>query len=412
MFGKLIEYKPKLLGLYTIVWIIVCLGVLWMAYHGYIIDSTKQIGSTDALYKSFKIFAFGDDSFPVSNSWVDLARFLGPLVMLGGGLPIVVSLCGRMWRRFCLMTYSNHTIIFGYDDIGMVLEEQRINKKEKVIIISPNIDERVSLNEMYFKIDEKSYLKDKELLLRAKVKKCARIFVVTDSDYRNLSIYKLLVKDLGLSCDKIRVRLEQLNLNILSNESGFRPSKWTIEEIYRRENHIATSQSELIVMFGLGQVGKSIVNKYRHTHDILILEQSHNLINWAKEEWSVNESEKNNVKVVYTEVCDINFLVKNDLQEILRKLQKKENKTFQSLTIFIALGGDWLSYKIALDCREWKSLILSDLKEPIKISQIILVANNLDPHLFQLNNSDLSSLVDVKVYNIHNVLKGKDLFST
>ena len=108
------------------------------------------------------------------------------------------------------------------------------------------------------------------------------------------------MKDLGLSCDKIRVRLEQLNLNILSNESGFRPSKWTVEEIYRRENHIATSQSELIVMFGLGQVGKSIVNKYRHTHDILILEQSHNLINWAKEEWSVNESEKNNVKVTYT----------------------------------------------------------------------------------------------------------------
>ena len=163
--------------------------------------------------------------------------------MLGGDLPIVLSLFGRIWRAICLMTYSNHTIIFGNDDIGKIIEEQIINKKEKVVIISSYIDEKVSINETYFKIYEKSQLNNKELLLRAKIKKCAKIFIVTNSDYRNLSIYKLLVKDLNIAKDKIQVRLEQLNLNILSDDIGFRPTESTVRDILHGENHINTPQS-------------------------------------------------------------------------------------------------------------------------------------------------------------------------
>ena len=51
MFGKLKQDKTTLLGVYTIVWTLVCLGIFLMAYHGYLVDSTKQVGPTDALYK-------------------------------------------------------------------------------------------------------------------------------------------------------------------------------------------------------------------------------------------------------------------------------------------------------------------------------------------------------------------------
>lgn len=51
--------------------------------------------------------------------------------------------------------------------------------------------------------------------------------------------------------------------------------------------------------------------------------------------------------------------------------------SIESISIFIALGGDWLSYKIALDWRTW--LVLKEFHTTINI-----VANNLDCRLFEL----------------------------
>lgn len=168
------------------------------------------------------------------------------------------------------MTYSNHTIIFGYDDIGKVIEKQRISNREKVIIIDSNIDEKVRINEVYFQNDEKSHLKDEELLLRARVKKASKIFVVTDSDYRNLSIYNQLVNDLNVEKDKIHVRLEQLNYKAILPISGFTPSMLAIDEILHNKNEnnekstdktdkeTENKENELIIVVGLGQVGKKL----------------------------------------------------------------------------------------------------------------------------------------------------------
>ena len=408
--GKNIRNKTTLLRIYTIVWIIVCIGIFLMAYHGYLMDSTKQIGASDALYKSLKIFTFGDDSFPVNNSWVNIARFLGPFVMLGGGLPIILSLFGSIWRCFCLMTYSNHTIIFGYDDIGKVIEKQRISNREKVIIIDSNIDEKVRINEIYFQNDEKSHLKDEELLLRARVKKASKIFVVTDSDYRNLSIYNQLVNDLNVETDKIHVRLEQLNYKAILPISGFTPSMLAIDEILHNKNEnneksidktdkeTENKENELIIVVGLGQVGKKIVDEYKDKHYICIFEQSQDLINRAKDDLEND----NNIHYYRT---DVRFLVETDLKKVLNsiKLHKKMD-SIESISIFIALGGDWLSYKIALDWRTW--LVLKEFHTTINI-----VANNLDYRLFELQE-EKKTLVKVRVYNIHHILNKKNIFAT
>lgn len=330
--------------------------------------------------------------------------------MLGGGLPIILSLFGSIWRCFCLMTYSNHTIIFGYDDIGKVIEKQRISNREKVIIIDSNIDEKVRINKVYFQNDEKSHLKDEELLLRARVKKASKIFVVTDSDYRNLSIYNQLVNDLNVEKDKIHVRLEQLNYKAILPISGFTPSMLAIDEILHNKNEnnekstdktdkeTENKENELIIVVGLGQVGKKIVDEYKDKHYICIFEQSQDLINRAKDDLEND----NNIHYYRT---DVRFLVETDFKKVLNsiKLHKKMD-SIESISIFIALGGDWLSYKIALDWRTW--LVLKEFHTTINI-----VANNLDCRLFELQE-EKKTLVKVRVYNIHHILNKKNIFAT
>ena len=131
---------------------------------------------------------------------------------------------------------------------------------------------------------------------------------------------------------------------------------------------------------------------------IFVFEQSQDLINRAKDDLEND----NNTHYYRT---DVRFLVETDFKKVLNsiKLHKKMD-SIESISIFIALGGDWLSYKIALDWRTW--LVLKEFHTTINI-----VANNLDCRLFELQE-EKKTLVKVRVYNIHHILNKKNIFAT
>lgn len=53
----------------------------YITYYGYAFD--------DALYKAMQLFTIGAESVPEKSFTVNIARFLAPIVILGGGMQLI-----------------------------------------------------------------------------------------------------------------------------------------------------------------------------------------------------------------------------------------------------------------------------------------------------------------------------------
>lgn len=338
----------------------------YITYYGYAFD--------DALYKAMQLFTIGAESVPEKSFTVNIARFLAPIVILGGGMQLIYFISQNGWKSQCLWMYKKHTIVCGYGNTGRTIASQLEQMGRKhIIIIDPLIGEsKISSSKILINKDASD---EYVLLKEAKINKASEIIITTGTDYINALIYNIAQK---YSLHSSIIRIEQLdnpdNLNLTkdSNTIFFNSSEIVVGEFPQYDN-------QLIVVLGIGNVGKRIVERYKNNNEILVIEQSGIAIHMAKD--ILNSS---NIKY---ERADVKGLVESD---IIRILQKYNYNDYKMINIFICLGGDWLGFKTAWDWLSWTQIVLN----------LNLVGIGINKGL--LRNAGQNSIT---VYNMNEIMK-------
>lgn len=326
--------------------------IVVLAVYGYI--SCYGYTFDDAIYKTLQLFTIGSGTVPEKSFAVNLARFLAPIIVVFGGVQLVYSISQNGWKQFCLWTFKKHAIICGYGITGTAFYEKL--KGKQIIVIDPMIKKsKVSISEIFLNKDAS----DRSVLLNeAKIDKASEIIIATGSDYINILIYDI-AKDFH-NISSIKVRLEQLVSPDIPNYSDknrinfFNLSETVVSRFMEYEN-------QLIIVLGIGSVGKRIVNRYKNTNKILVIEQSVTAIHMAQDFY-------NSSNIRY-ERGDVKGLVENDMINILEKYSLRG---YHKAILFICLGGDWLGFSTAWKWLSWTKIVLDINVVGININKELL----------------------------------------
>lgn len=222
----------------------------YVSYYGYAFD--------DAIYKTLQLFTIGAESVPEQSLAINIARFLAPIVVVCGGIQFVYFISQNGWKQLCLWGFKKHIIICGYGTTGKLFFEK--SKGKQFIVIDPLIENpKVSFSKIFLNKDAS----DRNVLVKdAKINKASEIIIATGSDYINMLIY-----DIAQEYDNIgalRVRLEQLDNSDSQNEmENNRTRFFNLSEIVVRK--FKQYDNQLIVVTGIGNVGKRVVDRYNTT---------------------------------------------------------------------------------------------------------------------------------------------------
>lgn len=330
-----------------LLFIIVILAVYgYISYYGYAFD--------DAIYKTLQLFTIGSGTVPEKSFAVNLARFLAPIIVVCSGVQFIYFISQNGWKQLCLWTFKRHTIICGYGTTGTAFSE-KLNGKQ-IIVIDPLIkNPKVSISEIFLNKDAS----DRNVLLKeAKIDKASEIIIATGSDYVNMLIYDIAKNFANIS--SIRVRLEQLdNPNIPSYIENNRVNFFNLSETV--VSKFTKYDNQLVIVLGIGNVGKRIVNRYKNTNKILVIEQSMTVIHMAQDIYN-----SSNIKY---ERADVKGLVENDMINILEKYGLRG---YYKAILFICLGGDWLGFSTAWRWLSWTKIVLKINLVGIKINKELL----------------------------------------
>lgn len=349
-----------------LLFITVVVGIYgYISYYGYAFD--------DAIYKTLQLFTLGASSVCEKSFAVNIARFLAPVAIIGGGIQLIYFVSQNGWKSLCLRMFNNHIIVCGYGNTGkaIVTQLERLGKK-RIIIIDPLIEEpKVSFSKIYLNRDAT----DEDVLkMEAKIDKASKIIILTGSDYINTLIYNIAGK--YNICQSI-VRIEylnnpdKLNLNGERSVDFFNLSQIIVEQFDQYDN-------QLIIVLGIGNVGKRIIERYQNNNAILVIEQSNIAIHMAKDIF-------NSPNVKY-ERADIRGVVESD---IIRVLEKYEYANDSTINLFICLGGDWLGFRTAWEWSSWKKISMN----------INLIGTNINKALLKNNNHN-----NISVYNMEEII--------
>lgn len=350
-----------------IVRIIFVLFVVTVIFAAYGYTSYYDYAFDDAIYKTLQLFTIGAESVPEKSFAVNIARFLAPIVIVCGGVQLAYYISQNGWKQLCLWTFKKHTIICGYGTTGKTLSN-RINGK-KFIVIDPLIDDpKISFTRIFLNSDATN----KNVLLKeAKIDKASEIIITTGSDYVNMMIY-----DIAKGFDNIgslTVRLEQLDIpdkKII--EKNDRIKFFNLSEIVVKK--LKQYNNQIIVIAGIGNIGKRIINRYKETNIILAIEQSISTINMVKDVY-------NTPNIKYERV-NVNEMIEDDFISILEKHHLQE---YKKIVLFICLGGDWLCFRTAWKWMSWTKMALD----------INLVGTNINKNLLKDNANN-----SISIYNL------------
>lgn len=334
----------------------------YISYYGYAFD--------DAIYKTLQLFTIGAESVPEQSFAINVARFLAPIVVVCGGIQFIYFVSQNGWRQLCLWGFKKHIIICGYGNTGKIFSEK--SKGQQFIVIDPLIENpKVSFSKIYLNKDAS----DRNVLVKdAKINKASEIIIATGSDYINMLIY-----DIAQEYDNIgalRVRLEQLNNADFQNEKENNRTKFfNLSEIV--VSKFKQYDNGLIIVTGIGNVGKRIVDRYKNTNKILVIEQSMATIHMAQDIYK-----SSNIKY---ERADVRGLIESDL---IRMLKKYNLQQFGRITLFICLGGDWLGFSTAWKWLSWTEIALD----------INLIGTDINKNLLRDKGKN-----SINIYNINDV---------
>mgnify|MGYP002672699257 FL=1 len=334
----------------------------YVSYYGYAFD--------DAIYKTLQLFTIGAESVPEQSLAINIARFLAPIVVVCGGIQFVYFISQNGWKQLCLWGFKKHIIICGYGTTGKLFFEK--SKGKQFIVIDPLIENpKVSFSKIFLNKDAS----DRNVLVKdAKINKASEIIIATGSDYINMLIY-----DIAQEYDNIgalRVRLEQLDNSDSQNEmENNRTRFFNLSEIVVRK--FKQYDNQLIVVTGIGNVGKRVVDRYKNTNKILVIEQSMATIHMAQDIY-------NSPNIKY-ERADVRGLIESDLIRILEKYNLQQ---FCRITLFICLGGDWLGFSTAWKWLSWTKIALD----------INLIGTDINKNLLRDKGKNR-----INIYNINDV---------
>ncbi|MEG2095188.1 MAG: NAD-binding protein [Alistipes sp.] len=338
----------------------------YISYYGYAID--------DAIYKTLQLFTIGAENVPEKSLVINIARFLAPIVIIGGGLQLIYFVSQDGWKYLCLCIFKKHTIICGYGDTGkMIMSQLEQMGRKHIIVIDPLIEEpKVSFSKIFL---NKNAANENVLQKEARIDKASEIIIVTGSDYINTLIYNISEKH---NVHRSIVRIEQLNhpdnLNLTrdSNTLFFNLSEIIVEQFTQYDK-------QLIVVLGIGNIGKRVVERYKNNNDILVIEQSGVAIHMTKDIFN-----SSNIKY---ERADVKGLVESD---IIRTLEKYDYYNYQRINLFVCLGGDWLGFRTAWDWLSWTKVKLN----------INLVGIDINKELLKDKGQN-----SISVYNVNEIIK-------
>ena len=311
---NLLIYLALILFIFTII----------LSLYGFIIDDA--IGFGDAIYQTIQLFKLGAP-IPEKSIFINIARFLAPLVLILGGVQLLVF----GLKEFCLWTFKEHTIILGYSQVGREIKKKLGNKKNyKVIIVDPSLEKtKYSFNQISLKEEA-----NEEFLtyMSSVFKRAQNVIIATDNDYINLKL-GMIIRNQHQEL-LMYIRIEQLqNFEFKDEKIKICQSNYSID--------LENTKDSLLIILGGGIIGKEILNKNVNKNKVVLLEQSKNIINKLKDEYDEE-------RVCYKRT-DVTMVTENDIKQILSYYPANI-----PVYIYMCLGGDWLGFKTAYEWSKWK----------------------------------------------------------
>lgn len=331
---NLLIYLALILFIFTIV----------LSLYGFIIDDA--IGFGDAIYQTIQLFKLGAPT-PEKSIFINIARFLAPLVLILGGVQLLVF----GLKEFCLWTFKEHTIILGYSQAGREIKKKLDKKNHKVIIVDPSLEKtKYSFNQIFLKEEAN----EEFLTYMSNVfKRAQNVIIATDNDYINLKL-GMIIRNQHQEL-LMYIRIEQLqNFEFKDEKIKICQSSYSID--------LENTKDSLLIILGGGIIGKEILNKNIDKNKVILLEQSENIINKLKDEYDEE-------RVCYKRT-DVTMVTENDINTQILSLYH-ENKPIH---IYMCLGGDWLGFKTAYQWSKWEIWKNKNVK-------IYLCGDNINPKL-------------------------------
>jgi hypothetical protein len=143
----------------------------------------------DSLYRAVQLFAFGGNVDSRPNLWLEIARFLAPLVIGYAAINIVIGLYRDQFRWFLIRGLRNHIVIAGLGDAGSMMASSFDRENWRVIAIeqdaaSPAIQTARERGIWVVQGDAT----DPHILRRAGVRRASLFMVMCGNDGTNVDV--------------------------------------------------------------------------------------------------------------------------------------------------------------------------------------------------------------------------------
>ncbi len=252
----------------------IILGIL--GFRQYYLDIGEPRSFLDYFYLTMQLFGTTSGGLPGPiNLMLQIARFLAPAVAIYAAMKALMVIFYEQFQRLRVMFYKNHYVVCGLGRKGFNITRTLRGRDEKVVVIEINAE-----NDFIKQAKEMGAVvfigraTDKEMLKRAKVKRCKLVHAVCGKDIKNIIISNMLLNDETIPNDRCecKMHLEDLELYESLKEEKAVGRRAIYENMYEEgaraffeefnpfKDAEGKDASELHFVFvGFGRAGKRLV---------------------------------------------------------------------------------------------------------------------------------------------------------
>ena len=95
----------------------------------------RSDGPLDSLYRAVQLFAFGGNVNSRPNLWLEVSRFLAPLVVGYAAIGVVVGLYREQFRWFRIRGLRDHVLVAGLGDGGFMMAAAFDRENWRVVVV-------------------------------------------------------------------------------------------------------------------------------------------------------------------------------------------------------------------------------------------------------------------------------------
>ncbi len=98
-------------------------------------ETYRSDGPLDSLYRAVQLFAFGGNVNNRPNVWLEVSRFLAPLVVGYAAIGVVLGLYREQFRWFRIRGLRDHVLIAGLGDGGFTMAAAFDRENWRVVVV-------------------------------------------------------------------------------------------------------------------------------------------------------------------------------------------------------------------------------------------------------------------------------------